>query len=169
MKPAVYVPVTQVKKPQGFAFLVVRTSNDPASTIKMVEGAVWSVDQQQPVSYVRTMDQLMETDVADRTRPMVLLGVFAGLALVLACLARGAGLCRGTADPEIGVHGDGSKARRRDKNDPGARDEVECHWIVCGWSAGGRARSTAANAAFGVMLAAPGIYAGPRQRWFWWP
>ena len=56
MKPAVYVPVTQVEKPQGFSMLVVRTSNDPASTIKMVEAAVWSVDSQQPVSYVRTMD-----------------------------------------------------------------------------------------------------------------
>jgi putative ABC transport system permease protein len=86
MKPAVYVPVTQVKKPGGYSMLVVRTSNDPASTIKMVEGAVWSVDPQQPVTYVHTMDQLMETDVADRTRPMVLLGVFAGLALVLACI-----------------------------------------------------------------------------------
>jgi hypothetical protein len=86
MKPAVYVSVTQVKKPEGFAFLVVRTSNDPLSTIKMVEGAVWAVDPQQPVSYVRTMDQLMEADVADRTRPMILLGMFAGLALVLACI-----------------------------------------------------------------------------------
>src|SRR5712664_163349 len=86
MKPAVYVPVTQVKKPDGFSMLVVRTSNDPAGTIKMAESAIWSVDPQQPVSYVRTMDQLMETDVADRTRPMILLGVFAGLALVLASI-----------------------------------------------------------------------------------
>jgi len=31
-------------------------------------------------------DQLIEADVADRTRPMVLLSVFAGLALVLACI-----------------------------------------------------------------------------------
>jgi predicted permease len=86
MKPAVYVPVTQVKKPDGFSMLVVRTSLDPLGAVNMVKGAVWSVDPQQPVFYVRTMDQLMETDVADRTRPMLLLGVFAGLALVLACL-----------------------------------------------------------------------------------
>ena len=32
------------------------------------------------------MDELVDHDVADRTRPMILLGVFAGLALVLACL-----------------------------------------------------------------------------------
>jgi len=36
------------------------------------------------MTQIRTMDQLIETDVADRTRPMILLGVFAGLALLLA-------------------------------------------------------------------------------------
>jgi len=45
-----------------------------------------TVDARQPVMHIRTMDQLIEENVADRTRPMVLLGVFAGLALVLACL-----------------------------------------------------------------------------------
>jgi putative ABC transport system permease protein len=44
------------------------------------------VDRDQPVSFVRAMDQLMEENVADRERPMTLLGIFAGLALVLACL-----------------------------------------------------------------------------------
>jgi putative ABC transport system permease protein len=86
MKPAIYVPVTQVKKLEPYSYLVVRTAQDPASTLKAVEGGVWSVDAQQPVTHIRTMDQLMEEDVADRTRPMILLGVFAGLALVLACI-----------------------------------------------------------------------------------
>ena len=54
--------------------------------MKATESAVWSVDAQQPVMHIRTMNQLIEENVADRTRPMVLLGVFAGLALVLACL-----------------------------------------------------------------------------------
>jgi predicted permease len=86
MKPAIYVPVAQVKKLEPYSYLVVRTAQDPASTLKAVEGGVWSVDAQQPVTHIRTMDQLMEEDVADRTRPMILLGVFAGLALVLACI-----------------------------------------------------------------------------------
>jgi len=86
MKPAVYVPVTQVDNPDRYSCLVLRTSNDPASATKAVEGAVWSVDSQQPMTQVRTMDQLIDENVADRTRPMILLGVFAGLALVLACL-----------------------------------------------------------------------------------
>jgi predicted permease len=86
MKPTIYVPVAQVKKLEPYSYLVVRTAQDPASTLKAVEGGVWSVDAQQPVTHIRTMDQLMEEDVADRTRPMILLGVFAGLALVLACI-----------------------------------------------------------------------------------
>ena len=85
MKPAIYVPVNQVK-PDTFSCLVVRTAMEPKSAVKTVENAVWAVDSQQPVTLVRTMDELIEADVADRTRPMILLGVFAGLALVLACI-----------------------------------------------------------------------------------
>jgi ABC-type antimicrobial peptide transport system permease subunit len=86
MKPAIYVPVTQAQDLQRYSNLVLRTSNDPETSTKATESAVWSVDAQQPVMHIRTMDQLIEENVADRTRPMVLLGVFAGLALVLACL-----------------------------------------------------------------------------------
>jgi putative ABC transport system permease protein len=85
MKPAVYVPVNQVDRP-GAYYLTARTAQDPASVINALREAVWTVDRDQPVSFVRTMDQLMEENVADRERPMTLLGIFAGLALVLACL-----------------------------------------------------------------------------------
>ena len=85
MKPAVYVPVNQVK-PDTYSCLVVRTAMEPKSAMKAVESAVWAVDPQQPVTLIRTMDELIEADVADRTRPMILLGVFAGLALVLASI-----------------------------------------------------------------------------------
>jgi predicted permease len=86
MKPAVYVPVPQVEKPDSYSTLVVRTGTAPNSMLKSIESAIWTVDAQQPVTRVRTMDEMIEENVADRTRPMVLLGVFAGLALVLACL-----------------------------------------------------------------------------------
>jgi len=156
MKPAVYVPVTQVKKPQGFAFLLVRTSSDPTSTIKMVEGAVWSVDPQQPVSYVRTMDQLMETDVADRTRPMVLLGVFAGLALVLACLGVYGVLAYAVAQRtrEIGVRmAMGAKPGDVTRMILGRGMKLS----AIGLLAGGALLRTLL---YGVTPAAPGIYAG---------
>jgi predicted permease len=85
MKPAIYVPVTQVKQP-GADYLVVRTAQDPGSMVNALRSAVWSVDKDRAMALIRTMDQLMEQDVADRTRPMTLLGLFAGLALVLACI-----------------------------------------------------------------------------------
>jgi putative ABC transport system permease protein len=86
MKPAIYVPSMQVREPDSNSYLVVRTANDPSTVIKAVQTAILSADPQQPTTLIRTMDQLMEIDVADRTRPMILLGAFAGLALVLACL-----------------------------------------------------------------------------------
>ena len=85
LKPAVYLSTEQVKRP-GAEYLVVRTQQDPNQVANMVRGAVWAVDAQQPVARTKTMDDIIETSVADRKRPMVLLGIFAALALVLACI-----------------------------------------------------------------------------------
>ena len=67
-------------------YMVVRTAQEPGSMVNALRSAVWAVDKDRAVALIRTMDQLMEQDVADRTRPMTLLGIFAGLALVLACI-----------------------------------------------------------------------------------
>jgi putative ABC transport system permease protein len=163
MKPAVYVPVTQVEKPQGFSFLVIRTSNDPQSTIKMVEGAVWSVDPQQPVSYVRTMDQLMEADVADRTRPMILLGVFAGLALVLACLGVYGVLAYAVAQRtrEIGVRmALGAKPLDVTRMILGRGMKLSAMGLLAGGALAAGLSVLLRTLLFGVTPAAPGIYLG---------
>jgi len=163
MKPAVYVPVTQVKKPGGFSMLVVRTSNEPQNTIKMVEDAVWSVDPQQPVSYVRTMDQLMETDVADRTRPMILLGVFAGLALVLACLGVYGVLAYAVAQRarEIGVRmALGAKPVDVTRMILGRGMKLSAIGLLAGAALAAGLAVLLRTLLFGVTLVAPGIYAG---------
>jgi len=85
MKPGVYLSTEQVKRP-GADYLVVRTQQHPLAASNAVRSAVWAVDSQQPLARVRSMDNLIDSNVADRKRPMVLLGIFAGLALVLACL-----------------------------------------------------------------------------------
>jgi putative ABC transport system permease protein len=85
MKPGVYLSTEQVKRP-GADYLVVRTKKEPLDAANAVRSAVWAVDSQQPVARVRSMDAIIDRDVADRKRPMVLLGIFAGLAMVLACI-----------------------------------------------------------------------------------
>jgi putative ABC transport system permease protein len=85
MKPAVYLSTEQVERP-GADYLVVRTRQKPMQLVKTVESAVWAVDGEQPVARVRSMDDIIEQSVADRKRPMVLLEIFAGLALVIACV-----------------------------------------------------------------------------------
>jgi ABC-type antimicrobial peptide transport system permease subunit len=51
-----------------------------------LRASVWSADSQQPIARMRSMEELIESNVADRKRPMILLGIFAALALVLACI-----------------------------------------------------------------------------------
>jgi hypothetical protein len=87
MKPGVYIPFPQITdtwaQPEN---LVVRTKGDPAAMAGAVRRAIASVDPEQPVSAVRTMDEILDRDVEDRTQQMTLLGAFAGLALLLASI-----------------------------------------------------------------------------------
>ena len=53
---------------------------------RAVRAAVWSIDPSQPVSNVQTMDEIVDKEVVQRRTQTRLLGAFAALALVLACL-----------------------------------------------------------------------------------
>jgi ABC-type antimicrobial peptide transport system permease subunit len=66
--------------------LVVRTKVDPLSLGTAVRNAVWSIDKDQPVSDIRSMEQIVSTSVARQRFSTMLLGVFAILALVLAAV-----------------------------------------------------------------------------------
>ena len=66
--------------------LAVRTSGDPASASGAVRTAVWSLDRQVPVTDVRTMEQVVSQSTAPRRFNMVLVGLFAGAALLLAAV-----------------------------------------------------------------------------------
>ncbi len=87
LKPAVYLPVVQV--PFGWNIpsqLAVRTAMDPLAIAQAVRQAIWSVDRDQPISNLGTMDDIVDLEIADHTQQTTLLGSFAGLALILACL-----------------------------------------------------------------------------------
>ena len=86
-KPGVYLSIAQA--PEVWAipeYLVLRTHGDPEELASSARRVIASVDPAQPVMNVRTMDAILDEEVADRRQQMVLLGVFAGLALVLASL-----------------------------------------------------------------------------------
>ncbi|HEY3939951.1 MAG TPA: ABC transporter permease [Bryobacteraceae bacterium] len=85
MKPALYVPVTQVRDTYA-TNLAVRTTADPMLLARAVRDAVWSVDRNVPVVDVLTMDDYMELEVRARRQQMLVLAVFAALAVFLAAL-----------------------------------------------------------------------------------
>jgi putative ABC transport system permease protein len=66
--------------------LVVSTNADPLSMAAMVRNAVWEIDKDQPVSKIRTMEDIISESVARQRFSMLLLGIFAILALVLAAV-----------------------------------------------------------------------------------
>ena len=66
--------------------LVVRTSIDPLSLATSVRNAVWAIDKDQPVSNIRSMEEIVSRAVARQRFSTMLLGIFATLALVLAAV-----------------------------------------------------------------------------------
>lgn len=64
--------------------LVVRTAGDPLRLAEAVKNQVWAIDSNQPVADVYSMDQRMADSFAQRRFNMLLFGVFAALALLLA-------------------------------------------------------------------------------------
>jgi predicted permease len=87
LKPGVYLPVQQV--PNGWNVpkqLAIRTAMDPLAIAQSARAAIWAVDRDQPISDLRTMDDIVDLEVADHRQQTTLLGSFAVLALVLASL-----------------------------------------------------------------------------------
>jgi putative ABC transport system permease protein len=64
--------------------LVVRTSGDAAGLTASVKNAVWSVDRDQPIVRIATMDSLLAASEAERRFVLILFEAFGLVALVLA-------------------------------------------------------------------------------------
>jgi putative ABC transport system permease protein len=79
-----YLPYKQAPLP--FLSFVVRTSSNPESLIQPVSRAIYSIDKDQALTDVQTMDQVLTKSVSDRRFNMMLLLTFAGVALLLAAV-----------------------------------------------------------------------------------
>jgi predicted permease len=82
--PTIYLSNDQV--PMYFASIVARATGDPRQIMSSVEAAVHRVDPEQAVSDMRTMDDVLSDSVSRPRFQMLLLLVFAGLALGLATI-----------------------------------------------------------------------------------
>jgi putative ABC transport system permease protein len=86
-----YFPLDQVSAPSGgwrsFGMsLAVRTASNPASAVSAVTNAVHQIDRDAPVLDIQSMDDLINNSLSQQRFSMLLLGAFAGLALLLAAV-----------------------------------------------------------------------------------
>lgn len=82
--PEVYFPYQQ--SPGNFMNLVVHTTSDPVSMIPAIRSQVLSIDKDQPVADIMTMEERLARSVASSRFVMLLLSSFSVLALGLAAL-----------------------------------------------------------------------------------
>jgi putative ABC transport system permease protein len=83
-RPMIYWPYPQF--PSIFNNIVARTEGDPLKLVAAVKSQIWSVDPQQPIASVATMEQVLANSVAPRRFNMLLIVIFAGVALALAAV-----------------------------------------------------------------------------------
>ena len=84
--PGLYSPYTQINPWKRWMTFVARTQSDPTVMGQAIKQQIWKVDPQLPISRFQTMDEVAASSFAARSFNMLLLGIFAGLALALAAV-----------------------------------------------------------------------------------
>jgi predicted permease len=82
IEPAIYVP--HMQHPSQSMGLAVRTDGDPAAMAAAVRSEILKLDPEQPISNVRTMEKVLSDSLMLRRVSMLMLTVFALLAVTLA-------------------------------------------------------------------------------------
>jgi len=82
--PQIYTPHHQ--DPWTGMSIVVRTRGNPMDLAKSVQEQIWSLDREQPITELQTMDDRISDSLARPRFYMFLPAVFAGMALVLAAV-----------------------------------------------------------------------------------
>jgi putative ABC transport system permease protein len=84
VRPAMYLPQSQ--STAGGMTVVVRAAGDPLALAGAVRDQVRAVDKDIPVTHLRAMDEVFSASVAQQRFSLLLVGLFAMLALVLATI-----------------------------------------------------------------------------------
>jgi putative ABC transport system permease protein len=83
MKPAVYLPAAQWRV-ESTDNLVVRVVGNPLDYANAIRRVIASVNPDQAVAAVRTMDEILDRDLGNRQQQTILMAAFAAIALMLA-------------------------------------------------------------------------------------
>ena len=78
----VYVPFRQAAS-NGMVLLV-KSGQEPTALVSAIRGIVASIDKEQPIFRIATMQEVVNASVSTRRITLILLGLFSALALVLA-------------------------------------------------------------------------------------
>ncbi len=83
---AVYIPTAQWHWADGVLSLVVRSRRNPTALVGPIRKAIWSVDKDQPIVRVATMNSLLAASEAERHFALVIFEALALAALALAAV-----------------------------------------------------------------------------------
>jgi predicted permease len=86
VSPEVYFVMSQMAWRYRRMNLAIRTQGDPNNMINRIQKEIWSLDKDQAVYQVQTMEQMVGASIGARRFAMLLLSLFAGLALALASI-----------------------------------------------------------------------------------
>jgi putative ABC transport system permease protein len=78
--------VSYKQSPTPHTALVVRGAMDPTRLVKSIQSAVWQLNKDQAFDDIKTLEQIKSDSLGENRMRTVLLGAFAGLALVLAAI-----------------------------------------------------------------------------------
>ena len=83
-RPRVYAP--QAFSPFPSAYMVVRAPASSLNLVEIIRKEISAIDPEQPISNIRTLEQVVSKSVEGRRLALILLGIFAGVSLLLAAV-----------------------------------------------------------------------------------